>query len=81
MIVVKTTESSIFEEAYFVIRREAKGCRGDMVAEADRIIAGCGGIKGRHKKIDAARLIFAGIGFVCGCLSGGFIVGMLTFFT
>ena len=80
MIVVKTTESRLFEEAYFVIRREAKGCRGDMVAEADRIISGCVGGRLKRKKLDAARLVCAGIGFACGGLFGGFLVGLLTLF-
>jgi hypothetical protein len=80
MIVVKTAESRMFEEAYFVIRREARGTRGDMVQEADRIIAGCIGVKGNKRKADAARWIFAGVGFVCGGLAGGFLVGILTLF-
>ena len=77
MIVVKTTESRLFEEAYFVIRRDAKGGRGDMVAEADRIISGCIGGRLKRKKLDAAALIWAGIGFVCGGLFGGILVGIL----
>ena len=80
MIVVKTGESRLFEEAYFVIRREAKGTRGDMVEEADKIIAGCIELKGKSKRADVARWIFAGIGFVCGFFAGGLLVGMLTLF-
>ena len=50
MIVVKTTDSSLFEEAYFVVRHDASGERMDMLAEADRIIAGCGAMSGKKKK-------------------------------
>jgi hypothetical protein len=50
MIVVKTTDSSLFEEAYFVVRHDATSERMDMLAEADRIISGCGARGGKKKK-------------------------------
>lgn len=43
MIVVKTSDSRLFEEAYFVLRRDCREGENDMVAEANRIIEGCGG--------------------------------------
>ncbi len=48
MIVVKTAESNVFEEAYFVVRRDAENSHMDMLAEANKIIENCTG--GRRKK-------------------------------
>ncbi len=41
MVVLKNTESPLFEEAYFILRdqMEAVSDNNDMVAEANRIIA------------------------------------------
>lgn len=80
MIVVKTTDSKLFEEAYFVLRREAENdtcC--DMVAEANRIIENCDGKKSRRggKRIKE-RLMSAAFFVVSGAL-GGAIVGLITF--
>ncbi len=44
MIVLKTAESRYFEEAYFLIRREAEAheeAPDDMLVEANRILRGC----------------------------------------
>ena len=40
MIVIRTHDSRVFEEAYFVIRRDSEGSADscDMLTEADRII-------------------------------------------
>lgn len=40
MIVIRTHDSRVFEEAYFVIRRDTDAATGDgdMLSEADRII-------------------------------------------
>ena len=41
MIVVRTRDSRVFEEAYFVMRREAEGdgaSEQDMIREANRIL-------------------------------------------
>lgn len=54
MIVVKTAESDVFEEAYFVIRRDAENSHMDMLAEANKIIENCTG--GRRKK-EKSRLL------------------------
>ena len=42
MVILKNTESPLFEEAYFILRDqvEAISDNNDMVAEANRIIAG-----------------------------------------
>ena len=70
MIVVKTGDSAVFEEAYFVMRRDAVGQRMDMLEEADKIIAGCGGKK--RRKLDAR--IGAWL-FAAGTFIGGATVG------
>lgn len=72
MIVVKTTDSSLFEEAYFVVRHNAANERMDMLAEADRIIAGCGARGGKEKKWYAKMRIwiFSAAAFVGGGLIG-----------
>ena len=50
MIVVKTGDSALFEEAYFVMRRETVAGRMDLLAEANKIIDSCG-----EKKRDVIR--------------------------
>lgn len=71
MIVVKTEESSIFEEAYFVVRRQAEKTHMDMLEEANKIIEDCRCEKSRKEK---------GRGFIrlrdifmlcCGAVIGG----------
>lgn len=70
MIVVRTADSTIFEEAYFVMRGGEKREERDMIDEANRIIKANGGGT-REKRRDATRtLIF----FVC-CFMGGSVVG------
>ena len=69
MIVVKTSDSSVFEEAYFVIRRGAEKGNIDMVREANRIIEKSGG---RKKSISKAPVAIA----VCAsCFLGGGAIG------
>ena len=75
MIVVKTGDSRLFEEAYFVLRREYEG-GGDMVAEANRLIEGCGG-RGRGAARQTKRLLFSLAIFLGGVISGGGAVGLL----
>ena len=45
MIVLRTGNSRYFDEAYFVLRREIKVCRGnsknDMLKEANKILEEC----------------------------------------
>jgi hypothetical protein len=76
MIVVKTADSSLFEEAYFVVRREYRGDGGDMVAEANRLIESCGGRRSGGMRRLRGVFLSAGI-FLCGALIGGGIVGAL----
>lgn len=78
MIVVKTSDSKLFEEAYFVLRHESRGEETDMVAEANRIIEECGGRKGKHKKYGPKELICAAALFLGGGTLGGVTVGLLS---
>ena len=81
MIVVRTRNSPLFEEAYFVMRRDAdrlEADRPDMLWEANRIIEGslpCSREDGR-RRIPWDR-IGHGLWFVMGCLFGGGAVGIL----
>lgn len=75
MIVIKTADSDLFEEAYFVLRREKTVKNRDIVAEANRIIEASGGQKRfSDTKKEIRTLLFAVGCFLCGALSGGCIV-------
>jgi len=76
MVILKNTESPLFEEAYFILRDQANptDCRGDMVAEANRIIAANTlppTRKPKHEKIK--HLLF----FLLGALAGSGVTAML----
>ena len=79
MIVVKTSDSSVFEEAYFVIRRGAKHENADMVREANRIIESNSGKRRRIPKTPIAvavcSLCFLGGGAIGGLVTA--LVGLL----
>jgi hypothetical protein len=70
MIVVKTTDSRYFDEAYFVLRRELKRGRGvgrDMLSEANKILEECGAAsRGKRRCVPRALLFFGGL--LCGAL-------------
>ena len=57
MIVVKTADSRLFEEAYFVMRADTSPSGEDMVYEANKIIENCGGKRRacRHGRENEAR--------------------------
>lgn len=72
MYVVKMGEDSLFEEAYFVLKRDIVAVQGkDMVSEATRIIrqsaAGQQAMQSAPKKLPWQ----AFVGFACGLLTGG----------
>lgn len=71
MYVVKMGEDSLFEEAYFVLKRDIVAVQGkDMVSEATRIIrqsAGGQAMQSAPKKLSWQ----AFVGFACGLLTGG----------
>jgi hypothetical protein len=69
MIVVKTQDSYVFEEAYFVIRRGAEKEKADMVREANRIIEKSGGRKKDGFKAPVA------IAVCLSCFLGGGAIG------
>ena len=70
MIVVKTSTSSVFEEAYFVVRRDAVRRKTDMITEANRIIDGYG----ENKSRDLLHRL-ALIGISTGCFVSGGVIG------
>ena len=76
MIVVKTADSSCFEEAYFLIRRDCSAGGGDMVDEANRIVEQLeGGVADkRSRKIRVLRGVAL---FVCGCGIGAALTAIL----
>ena len=76
MVVVKTADSDMFEEAYFVIRRNAGHRSMDMLAEANRIIEGCGIGKREKRKIDLRLLLFCLASFMSGGFLGAFCVAL-----
>ena len=82
MIVVRTKDSKMFEEAYFVMRRELPEegeNRSDMLREANRILEGTlrGGQRERHSPL--RNILWGSAGLICGLLLGGGGVGLLWF--
>lgn len=68
MIVLHTTDSPLFEDAYFVLRPEKmRAPHGDMLAEANRIIENGSGylskrLSGRGKVLSFAGGVLLGVG-------------------
>lgn len=75
VVVVRTADSGIFEEALFVLRRGSVARESDMVAEADRIIRESGGRKRRVETI--RRILFALVTFFCGSAFGGALIALI----
>ena len=77
MIVVRTNDSSIFEEAYFVVKTNYDCEEMDMVAEAERIIDAAIPRQSKKKALrDKKRnMIFGICGIIIGLLIG--IVGSI----
>ena len=74
MIVMQTAESTLFESAYFILRREKRPCgTQDMLAEANRIIGAGNGYFQRHSVRRLRSLWF----FLGGVLCGGAILSLL----
>ncbi len=89
MIVIRTHDSRVFEEAYFVMRKETEATveDGDMLTEADRIIrrstagmtaAAIPDPERRESAGERRRQKMRGIlWFFAGVLAGGGCVGFL----
>ena len=75
VVVVRTADSGIFEEALFVLRQGSAAPETDMVAEADRIIRESGGKKRRADIIK--RILFAIACFCGGSAFGGGLVALI----
>lgn len=80
MYVVKLGEDSLFEEAYFVLKRENAAAPGkDMVSEATKIIRQSTGQE--SSAAPKKRLPWQTfVGFAVGLLSGGGIVAAICLF-
>ena len=77
MIVMKTADSKIFEEAYFVLRKQSENMsHADIVDEANRIIETCDGKKGKRQTLIKERLGRAALFIGSGAVGGG-IVGLI----
>ena len=79
MIVIKTSDSEIFEEAYFVVKGGVERSQPDMVSEANRIIEGCGEKRRERKSRDMKALIIPLISFMMGTIFGGGIAILIAF--
>ncbi len=79
MIVIKTSDSAVFEEAYFVLRRERNAVEADMVREANRIIESNGGKKAAGEN-DIKNLAFCVACFACGIATGGGVAALVLLF-
>jgi hypothetical protein len=77
MIVIKTEDSSLFEEAYFVIRRGAEARGGSIVEEANRIIESCGCYDRKRKKPSRKEVVMWAATFLGGSGIGGALVGII----
>lgn len=77
MIVVRTNDSSIFEEAYFVVKSNYDCKEMDMVAEAERIIDSAMPKKEKKKRLlGEKKTLMVG---VCGAVIGTAVGIVLSF--
>lgn len=88
MIVIRTRDSRLFEEAYFVMRRDLPDSAthgADMLEEANRIIQHSLDASARvsdkplHSVKHRLRWLWPALFAVMGFLSGGFLCGALVF--
>lgn len=79
MIVVRTTDSKLFEEAYFVMRHDVShGRQTDLLEEANRILENnvrAERWERRSKRLRAS--VWGALGMGLGMLLGGGSVGLL----
>ena len=80
MIVVRTRNSPLFEEAYFVMRRDAgklEADRPDMLWEANRILDNSLPSTEDERRCMLRGRVGRGLWFLMGSICGGGIVGLL----
>ena len=87
MIVIRTRDSRLFEEAYFVMRRDLPDSdtrRSDMLWEANRIVERSLGVPtatpdraGTPQKPSYKRWLTPALTFTAGMLSGGLLAFLL----
>lgn len=80
MIVVRTSESRFFDEAYFVLRREIpenNSASEDILKEADRLLSEAVTSGTRPKKHACKRWIFFAAGSLCGAIVAALTVCLL----
>jgi hypothetical protein len=71
MICLKQTGSELFEEAYFVMRREKESDPYDeeaLLAEANRIVNNQGDVKKKRRAFPYRSFFWGAIGASCVCL-------------
>ena len=78
MIVVKTADSRLFEEAYFVMRADASPSGEDMVYEANKIIENCGGKRRERTRRAATEMLLPICTFIGGSMLGSGVMLLLT---
>ncbi len=81
MVIVKTADSELFEEAHFVMRREEGGSKGDILREANRIIEESCGRRGRREHLLAKHKLACSLLFLSGGAAGSLLtfLGLLAF--
>ena len=77
MIVVKTADSRVFEEAYFVMRSDMTASGEDMVSEANKIIESCNGKRHERWGHMSVSILIPICTFVGGSIFGGFVTLLL----
>ena len=79
VIMLKGTDSEIFDEAYFLLRRDFKnrGEEGEIVKEAQRIVS-LNTTKKRRGTLSKKEVISFILGAVCGGLCAAFLMIILT---
>lgn len=76
MVVVNTSESELFETAYFVLRRDIdQRSKGDMVAEANRLVSE----SLEHRGRGAHKREFSAVSFIAGVFVGAFVGALAAF--
>ena len=79
MIVMKTANSQVFEEAYFVLRRGCGRDGDDIVEEANRIIEKCDTKKNGERGKRFLRVLYSVVLFLSGCAVGGGLAVVIIF--